>query len=111
MNIDPTASIAPSALLDRTWPRGIHIGARCRIDEDAVVLSHDMTRVLYVDTRIGAGTWIGPRAIVLPGVSIGEDCIIMPGAIVTKDVPARSTAMGNPAAITPRDDLQDSGAA
>jgi acetyltransferase-like isoleucine patch superfamily enzyme len=102
MDIHPSAWIEPSAYIDRTWPRGVHIGPECYIGDQAVVLTHDFTRGIYFDTRIGARSHIGPRAIVMPGVSIGEDCILMPGAMVTKDMPARMVAMGNPAAFQPR---------
>lgn len=105
MDIHPSALIEASALLDRTWPRGIHIGAHVRIDEEVVVLTHDFTRGLYLDTRIGARCYVGPRAIVLPGVSIGEDCVVMPGALVNKDMPANSVATGNPVRIESRSDI------
>lgn len=104
MRIDRSAAIDPSALIDRTWPRGIHIAAQCYIGEEAVVLSHDLTRGVYLDTRIGAGSYLGPRSIVLPGITIGEDCLVMPGALVTKDMPDRHVAIGNPATISARDD-------
>jgi acetyltransferase-like isoleucine patch superfamily enzyme len=103
MDIAPSAWIAPTALIDRTWPRGVHIGEGCVVDEEAVVLTHDMTRGLYLDTVIGARTVIGVRAIVLPGVTIGADCTVEPGTLVTKDVPAGSRVMGNPASIVTRD--------
>jgi acetyltransferase-like isoleucine patch superfamily enzyme len=99
MHIDASARIAPTALIDRTWPRGIHIGARCIIGEEAVVLAHDMTRGIYLNTRIGAGTIVGARAIILPGVTIGDDCRISPGALVNRDVPDGARAIGNPARI------------
>lgn len=102
MDIHPTARIEFTALIDRTWPRGIHIGADCRIGEEAVVLTHDRTRGYYLDTTIGARCHLGARSIVLPGLTIGEDCIIMPGAVVTKNMPPRSEAIGNPAVITSR---------
>lgn len=101
MDVDPSAVIADSALIDRTWPRGIHIGPRCVIDEEAVVLTHDMTRGVYLDTRIGAGARLGARSIIMPGVTIGEDCVVAPGAVVTKDMPEKSYAIGNPAQISP----------
>ena len=104
MDIHPTARIAPSAMIDRTWPRGIHIGEDVLIADEAVVLTHDFTRGLYLDTRIGARSYLGPRAIVLPGVSIGTDCMVMPGAFVNKDMPDHSVAIGNPAAVSPRTD-------
>jgi maltose O-acetyltransferase len=47
--------------------------------------------------RIGANVWIGGGALVLPGVSIGDDAVIGAGAVVTRDVPAGATAVGNPA--------------
>lgn len=104
MEIDPSAWIAPSAYIDRTWPRGIHIGAKVWIGEEAVVLTHDMTRGLYLDTKIGAGTRIGARAIVLPGVTIGAGCVIEPGALVRTDMPDAHRAEGNPAVVTPLND-------
>lgn len=102
MDIHPSVEISRSALIDRTWPRGIHIEAGCKIGDEAVVLTHDMTRGFYLDTRIGAGSVLGPRAIILPGITVGENCVVMPGALVTKDMPANSVAIGNPAKISPR---------
>ena len=99
MNIEPSARIAASALIDRTWPRGVHIGARCVIGEEAVVLTHDLTRGIYLDTRIGDDTVVGPRAIILPGVTVGARSVISPGALVNKDVPDDATATGNPARV------------
>lgn len=97
MDVAPSAWIASTALIDRTWPKGVHIGADCVIDEQAVVLTHDMTRGIYRDTRIGARTVIGPRAIVLPGVTVGCDCVIEAGAMVNRDVPDGVRVSGNPA--------------
>lgn len=104
MDIHPSAQIASTALIDRTWPRGIHIGEGCVVGEEVVVLTHDRTRGIYLDTRIGARCNLGPRSIVMPGVTIGEDCVIAPGAVVTRDVPAASYAIGNPATTQPRED-------
>lgn len=103
MDIHPSARIDPTALIDRTWPRGIHIGAGCILDEQVVVLTHDMTRGIYMDTRIGDRTHLGARAIIMPGVTVGEDCVVAPGAVVIRDVPAGSYALGNPADVRPRD--------
>ena len=47
--------------------------------------------------RIGANVWIGAGAIILPGVTIGDDCIVGAGSVVTRDVPAGVTVAGNPA--------------
>lgn len=48
---------------------------------------------------IGSGVWIGCRAMVLNGVSIGDGAIIAAGSIVTRDVPAHTLAAGNPARV------------
>ena len=49
--------------------------------------------------RIGDGTWIGARAIILPGVTIGRRCVIAAGAVVSKDVPDDTLVAGNPARV------------
>jgi maltose O-acetyltransferase len=49
--------------------------------------------------RIGSGVWFGGGAIVLPGVTIGDGAVIGAGSVVTRDVPAESVALGNPARI------------
>ena len=46
---------------------------------------------------IGANVWIGGGAIILPGVTIGDHAIVGAGSIVTRDVPAGITVVGNPA--------------
>lgn len=46
---------------------------------------------------IGENVWIGGGAIILPGVTIGDDAVIGAGSVVTRDVAARATVMGNPA--------------
>ena len=49
--------------------------------------------------RIGRNIWIGAGAIILPGVSVGDDAVIGAGSVVTRDVPAGATAFGNPARV------------
>ena len=46
---------------------------------------------------IGDNVWIGEKASILPGVTIGKGAIIAAGAVVTKDVPAGNIARGVPA--------------
>lgn len=48
---------------------------------------------------IGAGSWIGARAIILPGVTIGRRVAVAAGAVVTKDVPDDVLVGGNPARV------------
>ncbi len=49
--------------------------------------------------HIGASCWIGAGVIVLPGVTIHDGCVIGAGSIVTKDIPERSLAYGNPCRV------------
>ena len=48
---------------------------------------------------IGRKVWIGAGAIILPGVTIGENSIVGAGAVVKKDVPANVIVAGVPAKI------------
>jgi acetyltransferase-like isoleucine patch superfamily enzyme len=51
--------------------------------------------------QIGRGVFIGARAIVLKGVTIGDRAVIGAGALVSRDVPAYHLAVGNPARVFP----------
>jgi acetyltransferase-like isoleucine patch superfamily enzyme len=55
------------------------------------------------DTRgpvwIGSDVWLGPRAIILSGVSIGHGAVVVAGAVVDRDVPAYAVVAGNPAQV------------
>lgn len=48
---------------------------------------------------IGNNVWIGGKAVINPGVTIGHDAVIASGAVVTKDVPNNSVVGGNPAKV------------
>lgn len=51
---------------------------------------------------IGRNVWIGAAALILPGVTIGDDAIVGAGAVVTRAVAAGTTVAGNPARRIPR---------
>ncbi|OLQ86389.1 antibiotic acetyltransferase [Vibrio panuliri] len=51
------------------------------------------------DTYIGDGAWIGMRAMIMPGVSIGEGAVIAANSVVTKDVEPYSIVAGSPAKV------------
>lgn len=52
-----------------------------------------------VDVHIGNNVWIGAGAVILPGVTIGDDSVIGAGSIVTKDIPSGVVAVGNPCRV------------
>jgi maltose O-acetyltransferase len=56
-------------------------------------------RVLPRGVTIGDDVWIAGRAIISPGVTIGDGAIIGAGSVVTKNVPPRVLAAGNPCSI------------
>jgi len=51
------------------------------------------------DVVLGNDVWLGARVVVTAGVSIGDGCIIGAGAVVTRDIPAGSIAVGVPAKV------------
>lgn len=48
---------------------------------------------------IERGAWIGANVTILPGVTIGENAVVGAGSIVTRDIPPRTVAVGNPAEV------------
>jgi maltose O-acetyltransferase len=48
---------------------------------------------------IGRDVWVGGGALILPGVTIGDEAVIGAGAVVTRDVPAKVFAAGNPCRV------------
>ena len=49
--------------------------------------------------HIGKRCWIGAGAIILPGVTIGDDTVIGAGSVVTRSIPANCVAVGNPCRV------------
>jgi maltose O-acetyltransferase len=49
--------------------------------------------------HIGRNVWVGAGAIILPGVSVGDDAVIGAGSVVTRDVPTGATVFGKPARV------------
>jgi maltose O-acetyltransferase len=48
---------------------------------------------------IGNDCWIGGNTVICPGVTIGDGCTIGAGSVVTKNIPSKSLAVGNPAKV------------
>ncbi len=66
-----------------------------------LTLGHDPGSPIFADrvgeVPIGNHVWIGYRAIILPGVTIGEGAVVGAGAVISKDVEPFSVMAGNPA--------------
>jgi len=84
--------------------RKITIGRDCKIARDVIIMDTDqhalpngelVAKPVTIEDRV----WIGARAIILKGVTIGHDAVVGAGSVVTKDVPPHSTVVGVPARV------------
>ena len=91
----------------------IVVGNHITISQDAYICaaSHDISSKLkplvYHPITIVDFSWICARAIVLPGVTIGEGAVVAAGAVVTKDVEPWTVVGGNPAKVIKMRELKD----
>lgn len=114
------------------YGKHIHIGANCFVNYDAILLdcapitlgdhvsigprAQLVTALHPVDDikarrdawesaapiTIGDNVWLAAGVIVCPGVSIGADTVVGAGSVVTRDIPARVFAAGNPCRVVRR---------
>ena len=88
----------------------VSIGADCAIAGHVIIRDRDSHRLgtttdlaplteALDPVSIGDHVWIGSRAMILKGVSIGPGAVIAAGSVVTHDVPSQSLAAGNPARV------------
>lgn len=77
---------------------GVFIGPNATFANDRRPRSgrHDFA---LLHTVLEDGCSVGAGAVVLPGIRIGRDAMVGAGAVVTRDVPAGATVVGNPARI------------
>lgn len=82
--------------------QGIKVGNNVNVPFQACLLSlhHDAHRPEFptvgAPVQIGDHAWIGARAVILPGVTIGEGAVMTSGAAVGKDVPSYTIMGGVP---------------
>lgn len=90
------------------------IGDQCLIGSNVMIIDHSHGRnsLSEIDIHpgdrnlyskgpviIGPKTWLCENVVVLPNVKIGKSCVIGASAVVTKDIPDYSVAVGNPAKV------------
>jgi acetyltransferase-like isoleucine patch superfamily enzyme len=88
----------------------VTIGERCLFGADTVITDTDfhgldphgrwslgLAQAPRRPVRIGRDVFVGARAIVLKGVTIGDGAVVGAGSVVTRDVPAGAVVAGNPA--------------
>jgi maltose O-acetyltransferase len=84
----------------------VKIGSHCFLGHYTFVMDnhqHDVLRHTELPQSepviIEDHVWIGSKAVILPGVRIGSRAVVGAGSIVTKDIPPRCVAAGNPARV------------
>lgn len=90
-----------------TEPWYIKLGNNVYITREVLFVTHDGGNLLFRDKiptleytapiTIKNDVYIGVRSIIMPGVTIGNNCVIAAGSVVTKDVPNNSVVGGVPA--------------
>lgn len=90
---------------------GLRIGSKCAIASGVTIYTQtnqysqspetDIIEqpVVYGPVEIGDDVWIGTRAVILPGLKIGDHAVIAAGAVVTRDVERWNIAGGVPARV------------
>lgn len=92
-----------------TEPWAITLGNHVHITDGVRFVNHDGGTLIFRDQipdleitkkiSVGNYVYIGIQTLIMPGVKIGNRCIIGAGAIVTRDIPDNSVAVGVPARV------------
>ena len=88
----------------------ITIGENCLIAKRTIIMTRKHTfddpgqriidqKMTNEDVTVGSDVWTGLGTKILPGVKIGNGCVIGTSAVVTKDIPEKSIAVGIPAKV------------
>jgi putative colanic acid biosynthesis acetyltransferase WcaF len=103
LTVGEYSMIGEDVWIDNLAP--ITIGSHVCISQGAYLCTgnHDWSspsfRYRLGEIHIGHGAWIGAKAIVGPGVSIGECAVVCLGSVAIKDIGVREIHAGNPAAF------------
>lgn len=89
---------------------GIRLGNNVRLSRDAILETAGLDfgggeppySHIHNPIQLDDGVWVGARAIILGGVTIGRNAVVAAGSVVTKDVPPGATVAGVPARIIQR---------
>ena len=81
----------------------VYMGPNCNIFTPCHPIHHELRKEKVTEyalpVTVGSHSWIGGDVVIIPGVTIGENCVIGAGSVVTKDIPDNSIAVGNPCKV------------
>lgn len=81
---------------------GVHIGQQVALITQTHQLGDARQRAGALQTasvRVEEGAWLGARAVILPGVTVGAGAVVAAGAVVIKDVAPHTVVAGVPARV------------
>lgn len=82
------------------------IGKNCNIAQGVTIGQANRGKNQGVP-YIGNEVWIGPNAVIVGKINIGDNVLIAPNAYVNSDIPSNSIAMGNPARVFSKEDATE----
>jgi acetyltransferase-like isoleucine patch superfamily enzyme len=107
VKIGKNVYIGFQVLMDGEFPEFIEIEDEVSIGPGVSIMAHSGAspfhqrfKIYHEPPRkvtIKRGAWIATKAVILPGVTIGEGAIVAAGAVVSRDVPPYTLVAGNPA--------------
>ena len=110
VKIGKNCHMNPYVLIDLIYPRMVEVGDNVTLGSHSMIFAHaNPSANLFLKQGdyprkvskviIKSGVVINPGAVVIAGVTIGENSIISPRSVVTQDIPDYCIAVGNPARV------------
>ena len=105
LKVGRNVAIMEDVVIDHSHCWHIEIGNSVTLAPRVHILAHDASTKIHMNytrigkVKIGDRVFVGASAIILPGVTIGNDVVIGAGSVVSKNIPDNCVAAGNPAKI------------
>ena len=105
VNVGQGCYIGFNVACDSNYPELIQIGDDVTISHNCMLITHTQTPCksklgdlykIQAPIKIDKGAWVGANCVLLPGVSVAQDCMVAAGSVVTKSTDKYSLWAGNP---------------
>lgn len=97
VNVGKDVFLGKYCIIDDNFPELITIEDSVNISFGVTIVTHDASKDGVAKVLIKKGAYLGTRAVILPGVIVGEKSVIGAGAVVTSDVQPKTKVAGVPA--------------